>query len=86
LGEKVGSIREGKLADVIVVSLRDKPHAVAVHDLPESIVYSAKSTDVETVIVNGRLVVENGEVKTLDARAIMEEAQMVGEKLARRCS
>jgi 5-methylthioadenosine/S-adenosylhomocysteine deaminase len=86
LGEKVGSIREGKIADVIVVSLRDKPHGVAVHDLPESIVYSGKSTDVETVIVNGRVVVENGEVKTLDARAVMEEAQTVGEKLAQRCS
>jgi 5-methylthioadenosine/S-adenosylhomocysteine deaminase len=86
LGEKIGSIREGKLADLIIVSLRDKPHAVAVHDLPESIVYSAKSTDVETVIVNGRLVVEKGEVKTLDDRAVMEEAQTVGERLARQCA
>jgi 5-methylthioadenosine/S-adenosylhomocysteine deaminase len=86
LGEKVGSISEGKMADVIVLSLRDKPHAVAVHDLPETIVYSGKSTDVETVIVNGRVVVENGEVKTLDARAVMEEAQTVGEELAQRCS
>jgi 5-methylthioadenosine/S-adenosylhomocysteine deaminase len=86
LEEKIGSIREGKLADLIIVSLRDKPHAVAVHDLPESIVYSAKSTDVETVIVNGRLVIEEGEVKTFDDRAVMEEAQTVGERLARRCA
>jgi len=70
----VGSLEVGKKADVILVDFR-KPHLTPVHDFYANMVYSARGSDVETVIVDGKVLMEGREVKTLDEKDVMERAK-----------
>jgi len=74
LGKSIGSLEVGKKADVILVDL-SKPHLRPLHNVGASVVYSAHGSDVDTVIVDGKIVMENRLVKTLDEQAIMEKAE-----------
>ena len=70
----IGSIDVGKMADIILIDLA-KPHLKPSHNVYAAIVYSAKGSDVDTVIVDGKILMENRIVKTLDERAVMEMAE-----------
>jgi 5-methylthioadenosine/S-adenosylhomocysteine deaminase len=74
LGESIGSLEVGKKADIILVDL-SKPHLKPLHNIYASIVYSARGSDVDTVIVDGKILMENRKVKTLDEQAVMEKAE-----------
>jgi len=74
LGENIGSLEAGKKADVILVDL-SRPHLKPLHSIYASIVYSARGSDVDTVIVDGKMLMENRQVKTLDEQAVMERVQ-----------
>ncbi len=56
--EKTGSLEVGKKADIILLDL-EKPHAHPRYNIYSLIVYSLKSSDVETVIIDGKIVMEN---------------------------
>ena len=58
-------LREGALADLIVVDLQ-KPHLQPIHDVVSNLVYCGKAADVETVVVDGRIVVEGRRIEGLD--------------------
>lgn len=79
-GREVGSIEVGKKADVIIVGFK-KPHLTPIYSEVSHLVYAAKSSDVETVIINGRIVVENRELKTMKAEGILEAAAKTKEEL-----
>jgi len=83
LERKVGSLEVGKRADIILVDLK-RPSFTPLHDLYASLVYSAHGCDVDTVIVDGRVVMENREVKTLDEEEVMEKARAVAFSLLER--
>lgn len=71
--DEIGSLEPGKRADLLVVgtgSFHQRPF----YDPHSLLVYSTKASDVESVVVDGRLVVENGRVLTLDADAVLAEA------------
>jgi len=74
LSEITGSLEVGKKADVILIDL-SKPHLKPLHNIYASIVYSAGGSDVDTVIVDGKILMESGQVKTLDEQAVMEKAE-----------
>ena len=74
LEKDIGSIEVGKKADIILLDL-SKPHLKPLHDVYASIVYSAKACDVDTVIVDGKILMENRHIKTLDEEAIMKKAE-----------
>jgi 5-methylthioadenosine/S-adenosylhomocysteine deaminase len=74
LGENVGSLQVGKKADIVLIDL-SKPHLKPLHNIYASIVYSAHGSDVDTVIVDGKILMENRQVKTLDEQAVMEKAE-----------
>jgi len=74
MGKQVGSLEVGKRADVIIIDL-EKPHLTPSHDLYANIVYSAHGNDVDTVIVDGNILMEKRKVKTLKEEEIMEKAQ-----------
>lgn len=76
----LGSLEAGKLADLILVDL-NKPHLVPVYDLYSHLVYAAKSSDVDTVIINGKTVVEKGKCLTLNEEEVLLEAVEFGEKV-----
>lgn len=56
-GDELGVVREGALADLILIDL-DKPHMQPVNDLIANLVYCCKASDVDTVIVDGEVLVE----------------------------
>ncbi|WP_290540694.1 amidohydrolase [Alistipes sp.] len=66
---ELGVIREGALADLIVVDLQ-KPHLQPVNDVVSNLVYCSKAADVDTVVVDGRIVVENRCVTGVDLPAL----------------
>ncbi|MGE5238561.1 MAG: amidohydrolase family protein [Chloroflexota bacterium] len=59
LGDRVGTLEKGKLADLVMIDLR-KPHLTPLYNVYSHIVYSAMASDVATVIVNGRVVIDKG--------------------------
>jgi len=70
----LGSMETGKLADLITVRL-DRPHAVPLYNVYSQIVYALKGSDVQDVVVNGRLIVRDGRSLTLEAAAILQKAR-----------
>jgi 5-methylthioadenosine/S-adenosylhomocysteine deaminase len=71
---EIGSIETGKKADLIIVNLQ-KPHLRPMYSEFSHMVYAAKGSDVETVIINGKIIMENRELKTLKAEHLMEMAE-----------
>lgn len=83
LEREIGSLEEGKRADLIIVDLR-KLHSVPEADPVSTLVYAGKSTDVETVIVDGRILMRNRELLTLDGERGLREADRQFRRLAAR--
>ena len=87
LDRKIGSLEVGKQADMILVRL-DSPHQIPVYDAVSQLVYTTKSTDVEWVFIDGRVVVEQGKVLGIDEaelRAeVTEQSERVRKLLAQR--
>jgi len=78
LEKQVGSIEVGKKADIIVVDMK-KPHLVPTNDLIATLVHYATGNDVKTVIVDGRVVIDDGRAENLDEEAILKNAQKSNE-------
>ncbi|ELV7515496.1 amidohydrolase family protein [Photobacterium damselae] len=72
--DKIGSLEVGKLADVIVVDTK-APNMVPVYNPYSALVYSAYATNVKHAIVDGKLLMENRDVLTVDEEKIRIEAQ-----------
>ncbi|MGI6574427.1 MAG: amidohydrolase [bacterium] len=75
-----GQIKPGLKADLIIIN-RNAPHMYPLFDPISSLIYSAKSSDVETVLVDGKIIVDKGEIKTVDAEKIMYMADEHARKL-----
>lgn len=69
-----GSLEVGKKADIIAVSL-DRPHMYPAFDDINMLVYSAQGSDVTMTMVDGKILYENGEFKTIDAERVMFDAK-----------
>lgn len=82
LGDKVGTLAAGKLADIILLDL-DKAHLHPKHDLKSHIVYSANGSDVDTVIVNGEILMQNRVLTKLDESEIYAKSAECAKKLIR---
>jgi len=80
LGDKTGSIEPGKLADIIVVDTR-KPHLTPLYRPTSHLVYAAKGSDVAAVVINGKVVMEDRRVLTLDLAGIMEEVNAMAAEI-----
>ncbi|MCX5725564.1 MAG: amidohydrolase, partial [Candidatus Saganbacteria bacterium] len=76
----IGSLAKGKAADIIIVDLR-RPHLTPVYNVYSHIVYSAGGSDVDTVIVNGKLVMEKRKLLTVDEEKVMDDANRFAEKI-----
>ncbi|MGW2332786.1 amidohydrolase [Streptomyces sp. NPDC001685] len=72
LGDTVGSIAPGRRADIVLVDL-DGPHTQPVHDLAATLVHSARSSDVRTTIVDGRVLMRDRELLTIDVPSVVRE-------------
>lgn len=83
LGTETGMLKVGKKADLIVLDMK-KPHLTPCFDVPSHLVYSARGSDVRTTIVNGKILMDDYRVLTLDEQKVMEEAQKAAEELIAR--
>lgn len=79
---EIGSLEAGKLADLIAISL-DSPNSVPVYNLYSLLVYSIKATNVTDVMVNGRAIVRNRHMLTLDAGQIILKAKEYGRSISK---
>ncbi|MFP4619022.1 MAG: amidohydrolase family protein [Spirochaetaceae bacterium] len=74
LSDSLGSIEAGKKADVILVDM-NKPHLYPVWQEPLRMVYQASGQDVDTAIVNGKVLMHRRRVSGIDEKGILEDAQ-----------
>ena len=77
---EVGTIEAGKKADLVIIDFK-KPHLCPLHSEISHLVYAAKASDVETVIINGKIVMENRKITTVKIDSVMKEATKAKERL-----
>ncbi len=80
LEKEIGSIEEGKRADVIIIDL-DKPHLTPMYNPYSQIVYAVDGADVETVIIEGRIVMRDHKILTVDEEKIIQDMQALAAKI-----
>jgi 5-methylthioadenosine/S-adenosylhomocysteine deaminase len=74
LEKEIGSLEAGKRADIIVVDL-DAPHLTPMYNLTSHLVYAAKASDVTDTFVNGRVLMRNRKLLTLNEAAVKAAAR-----------
>jgi 5-methylthioadenosine/S-adenosylhomocysteine deaminase len=83
LADDIGSLETGKRADLCIVDL-ERLHLTPRPDLVSTLVYAAEAGDVRTVVVDGELVMRDGELKTLNERELLAESRSQAEALLSR--
>jgi len=83
IGNEVGSLEEGKKADLVMFDYR-KPHLTPISDPLGNLVHMAHGRDIELVIVDGRIVVEQGSATLVDGEQICREATVAAKALWQR--
>jgi 5-methylthioadenosine/S-adenosylhomocysteine deaminase len=74
LDKEIGSLEPGKRADIISISTAS-PHAWPMFNIYSQLVYALKASDVNDVVVNGKLLVRDRKTLTLDKSKIQQEAE-----------
>lgn len=72
--KELGSLEPGKKADIILIDMF-KPHLVPANMPVQRVAYYANGNDVDTVIINGELLMENQQVKTVNEAEVLKLAQ-----------
>jgi 5-methylthioadenosine/S-adenosylhomocysteine deaminase len=83
LGDRIGSLVAGRRADIVCLGL-DQPHTVPVYDAYAHLAYAARAGDVRHVVVEGRTVVRDGRVTTVDEGEIVAAAREIRDRIGRR--
>jgi 5-methylthioadenosine/S-adenosylhomocysteine deaminase len=82
LGDRIGSLEPGKLADLVVIDL-NRPHLTPLYDPISHLAYTARGTDVRDVMVNGKWVVRDGKLVNVDQENLMAQAREVARNIGR---
>jgi 5-methylthioadenosine/S-adenosylhomocysteine deaminase len=85
LEKEFGSLEPGKRADLLVID-RDTLNQIPLYNVYSDLVYATKAADVETVIINGRLVMRNRRLLTLNEAAIKTDARTFRDKIIKSLS
>ncbi len=80
---EIGSIEKGKKADLAIIDF-GKPHLRPIYNEMSHLVYAARPSDVDTVLVNGEIVMENRELTTIDVCKAIDAADKVKTRLLER--
>ena len=80
LEKEIGSLAAGKKADLVLIDMH-KPHAVPMYDIYAQIAYSLKGSDVATVIIGGRVVMQSHLLLTVDEPKVLEKAREYGKSV-----
>ena len=74
MDKKVGSLEPGKKADLILISL-DEPNAVPMYDIYAQLAYALKASDVETVVIGGKVVMRDRKLLTVNEEQAIQKAR-----------
>ena len=77
-GQRLGSLEPGKLADLIIVGM-SKARQQPLYDPISQVVYASRGDDVETTIVNGRVLMRDRKVLTMDEATVLREARVAAD-------
>ncbi|MBI2213006.1 MAG: amidohydrolase [Acidobacteria bacterium] len=80
LADKIGTIESGKRADIIVVDL-SSASVRPIYSIESAIVYAASGDDVTTTIVDGKVLMKDRKIKTVDAKKASAEADAIRDKV-----
>jgi len=83
LPDQIGSLEIGKKADVVLVDL-NTPFAMPVHRVPSALVYNINAREVDTVIVNGEILMQDKKILFVDEEALLDKARQACEELFKR--
>jgi len=78
--KEIGSLEMRKKADIILISL-EEPNAVPMYDVYAQLAYALKSSDIETVIIGGKIVMRDKKLLTIDEQAVLAKAREYGKKI-----
>lgn len=82
---EIGSLEAGKRADLAIVDM-DAPHQTPRYDIYSQLVYATKAADVRTVIIEGRVVMRDRQLLTLDEQDVKRQAEVFRDRIARSVS
>jgi len=82
LEKYIGSLEVGKKADIIIIDL-SKPHLTPLYNPYSHLVYAVGGADVDTVIINGRIVMENRTLLTLKEKEILSQAGKIAQRIGK---
>lgn len=82
LGDQIGKVAVGYKADLIMIDT-EKAHLYPKHDYFAHVVYAAQSADIDTVIINGKVVMKDRKITTFDEGEVLKQAQSCAEKLTK---
>jgi len=80
---EIGSLEAGKKADIVLFDA-ERPEWQPLHDPVSTLVYSATGASADTLIVDGKVVMENRRVLTMDEKAVLSASQSAAEDIAHR--
>jgi 5-methylthioadenosine/S-adenosylhomocysteine deaminase len=79
----IGSIEVGKRADIILIDM-NQPHLTPVYNYYSHLVYAARGADVKTSIINGKIVMRERKLLTIDLPKIIDAVNQIADKIAAR--
>jgi 5-methylthioadenosine/S-adenosylhomocysteine deaminase len=77
----IGSLEPGKKADLIVLDM-NKPHLTPMYNIPSHLVYAAKGSDVVHSVINGRVVMRDKQLLTMDEDAVLDRLREIGTQIS----
>ena len=78
--KEIGSLEPGKRADLIIVGMTGV-HQIPVYNVYSQLVYATKASDVETVVINGKIVMQNRRVLTIDESSVRAKANQYRDRI-----
>lgn len=78
--DQIGSLEPGKKADMIFIK-NDKLHLCPENDICANIVYSSNGADVETVMIDGKIIMQNRKMVNLDEKQVMKQVKKIAKRL-----
>ena len=78
--KKIGSLEVGKKADIIIIGLNE-PHLTPIYSEYSHLVYAMSGADVDTVLINGKVVMENRRLLTIDEEEVMQKVREIAVKV-----
>jgi 5-methylthioadenosine/S-adenosylhomocysteine deaminase len=82
LGQEAGSLLPGKKADIVIIGLNE-PHLTPLYNEYSHLVYAVNGADVDTVLINGKIVMRDRSLVTIDEQEAMRRVREIAVRVQR---